>query len=75
MVRTIAAIYDGQVLRLEEPLDFVANTRVLVTIRSEDEAPVQSASFLDTARKLNLEGPSDWSERFEDYLYGSGHDA
>jgi len=26
--------------------------------------------FLQTARKLNLEGPADWSARLEDYLYG-----
>jgi predicted nucleic acid-binding protein len=26
-------------------------------------------SFLQTARSLNLQGPSDWSARFEDYLF------
>jgi len=29
-----------------------------------------NASFLRTARSLNLEGPADWSARLEDYLYG-----
>jgi hypothetical protein len=28
-------------------------------------------SFLHTARSLELEGPSDWSDRIDDYLYGS----
>jgi hypothetical protein len=28
-----------------------------------------ATSFLKTARKLDLEGPVDWSARFEEYLY------
>ena len=27
-------------------------------------------SFLHFARSLNLDGPEDWSERIDDYLYG-----
>jgi hypothetical protein len=27
-------------------------------------------SFLREARALNLQGPADWSERLEEYLYG-----
>jgi hypothetical protein len=27
-------------------------------------------SFLDTARRLELDGPSDWSVRLEEYLCG-----
>jgi hypothetical protein len=29
----------------------------------------ETPSFLKTARNLNLQGPADWSERLEDYLY------
>ncbi len=30
--------------------------------------------WLKVARSLNLEGPPDWSRRFEDYLNGEAHD-
>lgn len=32
-------------------------------------------SFLHTARNMNLDGPSDWSARLDDYLYGEPCDA
>lgn len=68
MTKTLEAIFDGEVLRLEEPLELDPNTRVRVTI--ETAAPeVQEGSFLRTARSLDLEGPPDWSERIEEYLY------
>jgi predicted DNA-binding antitoxin AbrB/MazE fold protein len=71
MSRTIEAIFDGEVLRPQEPLELQPNTIVRITI--EDSAIVESnsKSFLQTARSLNLDGPSDWSEKIEDYLYGN----
>jgi predicted DNA-binding antitoxin AbrB/MazE fold protein len=70
MSKTIGALFDGQVLRPEEPLNLQPNTRVRITIESSDVDKSKSASFLATARKLNLDGPPDWSARIEDYLYG-----
>jgi len=32
-------------------------------------------SFIQTARSLKLEGPSDWSGRFDDYLYSHDLDS
>ncbi|HKS42532.1 MAG TPA: antitoxin family protein [Blastocatellia bacterium] len=75
MSRIIEAVFDGEVLRPEEPLELQPNTRVRITI--EESATVKSKpnSFLRTARSLNIEGPSDWSERIEEYLYGKqGYD-
>lgn len=66
MTTTIMATYDGQVLRPEEPLEIPANTRVQLTIAT----PPPARSFLDVAQSLNLNGPPDWSERFDEYLYG-----
>lgn len=68
MVQTLDAVYDGTVLLLEEPLAIKPNTRVRITIETE---PVRetTASFLDTARSLNLEGPPNWSANVDDYLY------
>jgi predicted DNA-binding antitoxin AbrB/MazE fold protein len=75
MTKTLEATYDGEVLRPDEPLELEPNTRVQITIETQQNRSGNSASFLNTARSLNLEGPSDWSERLEEYLYGSKSDA
>ena len=71
MVKTLHATFDGQVLRPEEEIVLKPNTRVRITIETLDPPQVKRRSFLKTARSLNLVGPSDWSARFDDYLYGS----
>ncbi len=71
MTKTLNAIYDGKVLRPDEPIELKPNTRVRVTIETVDQSKAKSRSFLRTARSLNLKGPSDWSVRFEDYLYNN----
>ena len=70
MTKTIGALYDGQVLRPDEQLNLRPNTRVRITIDSPDIDKSKPMSFLGTARQLNLDGPTDWSDRIEDYLYG-----
>ena len=80
MTKTLEAIYDGEVLRPDEPLDIEPNTRIQITIETQDAEtkgiPSRNGmSFLDTARSLNLEGPPDWSDRLEEYLYGPKSDA
>lgn len=69
MTKTLDAIYDGNVLRLDEPIDLKANTKVRITIEAIDPVSTKKGSFLRTAQSLNLDGPPDWSARFEDYLY------
>lgn len=75
MTKTLHATFDGQVLRPEEPLLLPPNTRVLITIAAVETKAAPVSSFLETAASLNLEGPSDWSARLEEYLYGEGGDA
>lgn len=75
MTKTVEAIFDGQVLRLKEPLELEPNTVVQVTINTNETEEPTPLSFLDTALSLRLEGPPDWSERLEDYLYGRNEDA
>ena len=75
MTRTVTAIFDGEVLRPDEPVDLEPNTKVRITIETSEPLAEKTRSFLDTAASLNLEGPSDWSSRFEDYLYGRDNDA
>lgn len=69
MSQTLEAIYDGAVLRPVEPIELEPDTRVRVTIEKVDDADKPRKSFLETARSLKLEGPSDWSENLDDYLY------
>ena len=74
MSRTIEAVFDGEVLRPQEPLELQPNTKVRITIEESTTAQPNPKSFLQTARSLNLEGPADWSERIEEYLYGNRTD-
>ena len=75
MSRIFEAVFDGEVLRPEEPLDLKANTRVRITVEEKSAPEPKHRSFLRTARSLNLDGPPDWSERIEDYLYADPNDS
>lgn len=66
MSRTIDAVYDGKVFRPSEPVKLKPNTRVKVILESEEEEKEQPKSFLQTARSLNLEGPTDWARNIDD---------
>ena len=71
MIKRIRAIFDGNVLRPSEPLDLPPNTEVQLTLDVPQSNGNGSASFLDTAQSLNLDGPADWSTNVDNYLYGS----
>jgi hypothetical protein len=71
MTQTLEAIFDGTSLHPEKPLDLQRNTRVRITIETDDATVSTPPSFLRTARALKLEGPSDWSAKIDDYLYGT----
>jgi predicted DNA-binding antitoxin AbrB/MazE fold protein len=70
MSKTLEAVYDGEVLRPDEPLELEPNTRVRLTIEPATSPREKSKSFIRTARSLDLQGPPDWSSRLDDYLYG-----
>jgi len=69
MVRTIEAVFDGEVLRPENPLALEPNTRVRITIETVESRTEEATSFLDVALSLNLEGPPDWAANIDTYLY------
>lgn len=68
MTATMTALYDGKVLHLDEAIELKPNTRVRITIETEQPTSPK-ASFLQTARSLRLQGPADWSAHLDDYLY------
>jgi predicted DNA-binding antitoxin AbrB/MazE fold protein len=66
MSQIIAAVFDKGVLHPEEPLELEEGTRVKITIKILSPAKMDKPqSFLQTARSLQLEGPSDWSENLD----------
>ena len=69
MIKKIDAIFDGNVLRPAEPLDLEPNTRVSITLDVPESDAKGNGSFLDTAQGLDLDGPADWSENLDSYLY------
>lgn len=69
MATMIEATIDGQVFRPVGAIALPPNTTVRLTV---EPLPDRPASFLRTARSLNLEGPPDWASRLEAYLYGEG---
>lgn len=67
----IIAIFDGQSLQLESPLNLEIGTRVKITVETLSPPKEQQKTFLQTARSLHLEGDPDWSENIDQYLYGN----
>jgi hypothetical protein len=70
MIKTLGATFDGKVLHPDAPLDLIPNTKVKITIEIPETEVSKPMSFLDTACSLKLEGPVDFSEKLDDYLYG-----
>ncbi|HXU45381.1 MAG TPA: hypothetical protein VN783_07640 [Thermoanaerobaculia bacterium] len=66
----LTAVFDGQVLRPDSPLELAPNTRVRLILEPTTDVVPKASSFLRVARELELDGPPDWSERLDDYLYG-----
>jgi len=66
----IDALFDGTVCHPTQPVALAPNTRVRMTIETVLPAEGQTASFLRTARALNLDGPPDWSANLDECLYG-----
>ncbi|HEX8244389.1 MAG TPA: hypothetical protein VF541_12860 [Longimicrobium sp.] len=71
MTHTFRATYDGECLHPAEPLPVPPNTEIVLSYEAPVERkPGPARSFLDVARSSQIEGPSDWSERVDHYLYG-----
>ena len=69
MTTTIEAVFDGVVFRPDRVVKLEPNTRVELTVKTNFVETEKSQSFLRVARSLNLEGPKDFSEKLDEYLY------
>ncbi len=70
MSTIIDATFDGSVFRPAHPIALEPNTAVRLTVETVERQENKSQSFLDVAQSLNLDGPPDWSENHDRYLYG-----
>ncbi|NCR13273.1 MAG: hypothetical protein GPJ24_10465 [Microcystis aeruginosa SX13-11] len=70
MLNSIDALFDGKVFHPEQPVTLRANTRVRISIDNLSDENNELTSFLETAESLQLDGPTDWSENLDKYLYG-----
>jgi predicted DNA-binding antitoxin AbrB/MazE fold protein len=70
MLQEIEAIFDGTSLHPETPLNLAVGTRVRIIVESVLPNEQKPKTFLQTAKSLQLQGESDWSEKVDRYLYG-----
>ena len=72
MSKTLTAVFDGDVLRPDSPLNLEPNTRYVITIQSVD-MPVTQENAWDVLEAMTgtVEAPSDWSSEHDHYLYGT----
>lgn len=73
MARTkrLHAVFDGKVLKPEAAVDLEPNARYLVTIERKEESGERSLWDVLSEFSGTVEGPEDWSEAHDHYLYGT----
>lgn len=83
MIQIIEAVFDGKVLRPEEPIDLEPNMRVVITIDTDmairkdgDDSergrePVSQAALYHLHERARPTGISDLADQHDHYLYGS----
>ncbi len=70
----LEAVYDGEVLRPIQPLDLEPNTRLRINVEVDEPEINPGVPSCKLLVRSTLEGPSDWSARIEEYLYGDQDD-
>lgn len=69
MTKTVRGVLEEPtVLRLEEPIELPLHIPVEITIREPSSVGYQASTFLQLAQNMRVEGPADFSERWEEYL-------
>jgi hypothetical protein len=70
--KTLTAVFDGQFLRPDAPLDLEPNARYVITIAPQPE-PVADGGLWDLLERVagTITAPSDWAAEHDHYLYGA----
>ncbi len=68
----ITAVFDGNVLHPDAPLDLTPNTRYVITIQESISPPIAGDAWdVLEAMTGTIEAPPDWSSEHDHYLYGT----
>ena len=68
---TIDAVFDGEVLRPQEPLELTPNEHYSITIDvSPVSGEVNAWKYLESIAGT-IDGPTDWSAEHDHYIYGT----
>lgn len=73
MRRTIVAVFDGEALRPQEPIELERDARYKVTIEDSlpDDEPMPESGVLDDLLEFSVDtGIEDLAEQHDHYLYG-----
>ncbi len=72
MVHTVTAVFDGNVLHPDTPLDLKPGTRYTLTIQPDSVASVEGDAWevLETLTGT-VDAPPDWASEHDHYLYGT----
>jgi len=67
----VIVVFDGEVLRPEEPLNLEPNAQYIITIQPKP-ADAKAGNTWDVLERLTgtVEAPPDWSTEHDHYLYG-----
>jgi hypothetical protein len=69
---TISLVYDGRVLRTDDPVGLEPDARCEIAIQVEVPSP-RRGTFGEFLRSIAgaTDGPGDWSVEHDHYLYGT----
>ncbi|MBI4530765.1 MAG: DUF104 domain-containing protein, partial [Candidatus Latescibacteria bacterium] len=74
MIKTLYAVFDGEVLRPEAPVDLKSNTRYVITIEREDKeteiGEIETHPLTEILRLATDMGVTDLSTRHDWYAHG-----
>lgn len=68
-IQVIEAVYDGKVFLPKQTPMLKANTRVRITVETVKSKRAKKKSFLETAKSIRIDAPSDFSSNIDAYLY------
>ncbi len=71
MNKTITAVFDGEALHPESPLDLEPNKRYVITIQDVPLSTRDAAWDVLESLIGTVEAPEDWASEHDHYLYGT----
>jgi len=68
----VSAVFDGQELHFDAPLELELNARYRITIEPESDGAAEETAWDVLERYAGtVDAPADWSREHDHYLYGT----